>query len=126
MSSNSALVTPTVQSVLDTNVDTAVDRVLADVIPYIEHVMEVVVDFGTTGSSDMAKTTVTGQTWVTAHSHIVPVIKGKSVAVDDEEDALLDQVSCCIANIQPGIGFDVLAHAPEGTYGTYLVHLRGV
>ncbi len=82
------------------------------------------VDFGTT-DADMACTTITGIEWMTGATRRMVQVVGREVSADDE-DALLDQVRATITNIVDGVSFDVVAHAPDGTSGVYLVHIVGV
>lgn len=93
--------------------------------PIEPRIISCTVDFGT-ARSDMAKTTITGLSWVDER-----ISRFSSPAVtrpdsDDSEDALLDQVRAAVCNIVRGVGFDVVAHAPEGTTGTYTVQIIGV
>lgn len=78
---------------------------------------EVTVDFGAFETT--AATVVTGQAWVTATSKLVASVFGT-------EDALLDQVSATVTDRVDGVGFTVIAHAPNGSSGTHLVHVVGV
>jgi hypothetical protein len=65
--------------------------------------------------------TVTGQTWVTADSYITCKVLGITTADHTPEDAILEGVQFEINNIVAGTGFDIIGHAPEGTYGKYTV-----
>lgn len=65
--------------------------------------------------------TVTGQTWVTADSYITCKVLGITTADHTPEDAILEGVQFEINNIVVGTGFDIIGHAPEGTYGKYTV-----
>ena len=78
---------------------------------------EAVVDFGTFDTT--ATTVVTGLAWVTATTKLVASVFGT-------EDALLDQVSATVTDRVDGVGFTVIAHAPNGSSGTHLVHVVGV
>jgi hypothetical protein len=78
------------------------------------------VNFGTKG--DIARATVTGLTWLTTDyrfgCQVVPN------ATHGAEDILIEQVEATIDNIVAGTGFDVVAHAPNGTGGVYAVHVQ--
>jgi hypothetical protein len=65
--------------------------------------------------------TVTGQTWVAADSYITCKVLGITTADHTPEDAILESVQFEINNIVVGTGFDIIGHAPEGTYGKYTV-----
>ena len=69
--------------------------------------------------------TITGKSWVTANSFINCKIVGVTSADHTVEDALLDGVQFDINNIVPGVGFDIVGHAPNGTYGKYGVRCFG-
>lgn len=69
--------------------------------------------------------TITGRSWVTANSFINCKIVGVTSADHTVEDALLDNVQFDINNIVPGVGFDIVGHAPNGTYGKYGVRCFG-
>ena len=77
------------------------------------------VDFGAAISSTEATTTVTGQAWVTASSRILVSASGESTADHDPEDALIEGVTAIATNLVAGVGFDVIAHSPDGSSGTY-------
>jgi hypothetical protein len=69
--------------------------------------------------------TVTGQSWVTAGSYIECKVLGLTTADHTPEDAILEGVRFEIDNIVAGTGFDIIGHAPEGTYGKYSVKCLG-
>jgi hypothetical protein len=68
---------------------------------------------------------VTGQSWVTASSFITCKVLGNTTADHDAEDAILEGVRFEINNIVAGVGFDIIGHAPEGTYGKYKIKCIG-
>ena len=69
--------------------------------------------------------TVTGLTWVAADSYITCNVLGLTTADHTPEDAILEGVKFNINNIVAGTGFDIIGHAPEGTYGKYTVKCLG-
>lgn len=69
--------------------------------------------------------TVTGQSWVAAGSYIECKVLGLTTADHTPEDAILEGVRFEIDNIVAGTGFDIIGHAPEGTYGKYSVKCLG-
>ena len=68
---------------------------------------------------------ITGQSWVTANSFITCKCLGLTTADHDAEDAILEGVRFEINNIVAGVGFDIIGHAPEGTYGKYQIKCLG-
>lgn len=68
---------------------------------------------------------VTGQSWVTANSFITCKCLGLTTADHTPEDAILEGVKFEIDNIVAGVGFDIIGHAPEGTYGKYQIKCLG-
>lgn len=107
----------------DTLTSTTVDTSVVEALPQEVHAVACKVDFGS--GSDMARTTIVGQPWVKSTSRIVARIAG-STSDHDEEDALLEGVQVIATNFVAGVGFDVLAHAPDETFGTFNVHCVGV
>jgi hypothetical protein len=70
--------------------------------------------------------TITGQSWVAADTFINCKVLGLTTADHDPEDAILEGVRFEINNIVPGTGFDIIGHAPEGTYGKYKIECLGI
>jgi len=70
--------------------------------------------------------TITGQSWVTADSFITCKVLGLTSNDHEPEDAILEGVRFEINNIVAGVGFDVIGHAPEGTYGKYNIECLGI
>jgi hypothetical protein len=68
---------------------------------------------------------VTGQSWVTANSFITCKCLGLTTADHTPEDAILEGVKFEIDNIVAGVGFNIIGHAPEGTYGKYQIKCLG-
>jgi hypothetical protein len=83
-------------------------------------------DFGTPaqGESDTATVTVSA-VWVTGSTKLVPSLAGSS-ADHDAEDGLLEEIILTCTNIVGGVGFDVVGHAPNGTWGRYSINIIGV
>ena len=69
--------------------------------------------------------TVTGQAWATADSFITCKVLGLTSADHSPEDAIIEGVRFEINSIVPGVGFDIMGHAPEGTYGKYQIKCLG-
>jgi hypothetical protein len=68
---------------------------------------------------------VTGQSWVTANSFITCKCLGLTTADHTPEDAIIEGVRFEIDNIVAGVGFNIIGHAPEGTYGKYQIKCLG-
>ena len=69
--------------------------------------------------------TITGQSWVTTDKFITCKCLGLTTADHTPEDAILEGVKFEINNIVAGVGFDIIGHAPEGTYGKYQIKCLG-
>lgn len=69
--------------------------------------------------------TITGITWITPNTFVDCKVLGLTTADHTAEDAILEQVSFEINNIVGGTGFDVIGHAPNGTYGKYSIKCQG-
>jgi hypothetical protein len=51
---------------------------------------------------------------------------GEATGDHDPEDALIEQIGEIAINLVAGVGFDVLAHSPDGSSGTYRLWAVGV
>ena len=69
--------------------------------------------------------TLTGITWVTDSMFLNCKVLGLTSADHTPEDAILEGVNFEINNILGGTGFDIIGHAPEGTYGKYTIKCLG-
>jgi hypothetical protein len=69
--------------------------------------------------------TLTGITWATSSMFLNCKVLGLTSADHTPEDAILEGVRFEINNILGGIGFDIIGHAPEGTYGKYTIKCLG-
>lgn len=87
--------------------------------------LEATLDFGT--ESDVASVTLTGLSWVTATTKItVSLFGGTADHPEGSEDALIEDITVLACNRVPGVGFDIVAHAPNKTFGTYKVHIIAI
>jgi hypothetical protein len=80
------------------------------------------VDFGT--SDDLVSATVAA-TWADTTKTIVLSILPNTTD-HDYEDVIIEQLSCTYGNIVNGVSFDVFVHAPETTWGRYIINAIGV
>lgn len=78
------------------------------------------VDFGTIEDGS-ASVTSTGQSWVTSGSIIVATPWAVTTADHDPDDYGAECLSCSVANVVPGVGFDIVCSAPNNTFGVYAV-----
>jgi len=69
--------------------------------------------------------TLTGITWVSDSMFLNCKVLGLTSADHTPEDAILEGVNFEINNILGGTGFDIIGHAPEGTYGKYTIKCLG-
>ena len=87
------------------------------------------VDFGRRGpdffESDEARTTVTGQPWVTANSKLLCQPAMVATPDHDPDDVWVEEITAYTDSIVPGVGFDVIATCPNGTWGQYLIDVIG-
>jgi hypothetical protein len=88
---------------------------------------QVTVDFGNAngGEADLASVTVAAA-WVTDSSVIVCTAAGVATLDHDAEDAALEGIQAVAANLNEGVGFDVIARAPQGSWGRFNINIMGV
>lgn len=82
----------------------------------------VVVDFG---EDDTTAAGVGFAEWVTADSAIVCVPDPAGTPDHSAEEAGVEGVAAMVTYVEPGIGFDVLAVCPGGTWGRYSFICKG-
>jgi hypothetical protein len=89
--------------------------------------LQVEADFGFDAGNegDIARTTVTGQPWVTAGSVILCNPFGGATVDHNPDDAIVEGLVAYAENIVPGVGFDVVIYAPQNSWGKYLVNVTG-
>lgn len=85
------------------------------------------VDFGfaSANEGDVATTTVAAS-WVTSSTILVCSFAGVTTADHDPEDPVVESLTAYASNIVAGVGFDVIARAPQNTWGRYQVNIIGV
>lgn len=76
------------------------------------------------GESDTASVTVAAP-WVTADSPVICTPAGQVTTDHDPEDAALELLQVYASNRVPGVGFDITAYAPHGTWGRHLITATG-
>jgi hypothetical protein len=72
---------------------------------------------GIIGDGATAGLTFSGSTFTATGLGVLPI----PTSDHESEDAILEGVKFEINNIVAGTGFDIIGHAPEGTYGKYTV-----
>jgi hypothetical protein len=84
------------------------------------------VDFGhaTGGESNFARASVSAA-WVASESVILCAVASGS-ADHDPEDGTLEGITATACNLVEGSGFDVIAHAPGGSWGRYNINIMGL
>lgn len=83
------------------------------------------VDFGSTGGN-VATVAVTGQTWVTATSHIDAFMMGTDTTADHNADEHgIVNMTTRIISITAGTGFTIQAFSEWTLQGTFKLHWRG-
>jgi len=89
--------------------------------------LQVQVDFGfdMANEGDIARTTVTGQSWVTSGSVILCNPFGGATADHGPDDVIVEGLVAYAENLVPGVGFDVVVYAPQNSWGKFLVNVTG-
>lgn len=84
------------------------------------------VDFGFSGGDegDIARTTVYVP-WVTSSSVILCSSAAVATSDHDPEDAALENIQVWAENIVPGTSFDIIAIAPQNSWGQYQIQAVG-
>lgn len=92
----------------------------------INHVQaEVDFGFASGGEGDLARTTVSAP-WVTADSKIFCIPVMEATPEHDPEDVVLEGIQAHAENLVPGVGFDIVAYAPDGAFGRYVIRASGL
>jgi hypothetical protein len=94
----------------------------------VQKITGVTVDFGTLVNVEDTRATATvgGQSWVTANSVITATLSQTQTADHDFEDGGIEGVSAVCTNLVPGVSFDIIATAIEGSRGTYKFDCIGI
>jgi hypothetical protein len=80
------------------------------------------IDFGS--DNDITTKTIPA-TWVKNSNPPIVSLYGETTD-HDTEDSILEEIKLTVGNIVPGVSFDIVAHAPSGTWGKYNVLILGV
>jgi hypothetical protein len=108
------------QSALDSKLDNSA-------LALLPKTAQAVVDFGNAagGESHLASVTVAAA-WVADNSVILCNAAGVATPDHDAEDAALEGITAVAANLNEGVGFDVIARAPLGSWGRFNINIIGV
>jgi hypothetical protein len=88
--------------------------------------VQATVDFGyASGGEDSLATVTVTASWVSATSKIVCSPAASGTADHDPQDAAAEMLSAYATNLVAGVGFDIVAAAPGGTWGRYLINAVG-
>lgn len=85
--------------------------------------VQATVDFGT--DSSLVTQTVAAP-WVTPTTRLVVTPAAEATTEHDPEDYALEGIQAYATNIVDGVGFDIIARAPNSTFGTYKINIIGV
>lgn len=88
--------------------------------------VQALLDFGHAfgGESDTATITVAAA-WVTADGPIICTPAGQDTTDHGPDDAALELLQVYATNRVAGVGFDITAYAPHGTWGRHLITATG-
>lgn len=86
-------------------------------------VMQATVDFGfSTGNEGDTATVTVNTTWVTSSSQISCLAYGGTTTDHDPDDPVVEGIVAYAQNIVVGVSFDIVAYAPQNTWGKYLIN----
>jgi hypothetical protein len=101
-------------------------RVVLEGDPGLRASLQVEVDFGVRhGPAEDTTATTTVYAPVAAGMLLTCSVTGTPTADHGPHDAAVEQLSAYTCNIVPGVSFDVIASAPNGTWGRYLINITG-
>lgn len=81
------------------------------------------VDFGfAVGGEDSIATVTVTAAWASSTSRIVCSPAAVATADHDPDDVPAEALSAYATNVVDGVGFDIVAAAPAGTWGRYLIN----
>ena len=85
------------------------------------------VNFGSASSTETGEATATvAAPWVASSSIIVCSPAGTATADHDPDDYFLEGITAYATNIVNGVSFDIVAVAPNNTWGRYNINAVGV
>ncbi len=101
------------------------DRIWA-IPPLGNNFVQVTVDFGfASGNEDFNAIATVPAPWVRADSRLICLPSGIATVDHDPEDYAVEGLTAYTANIIPGVSFDIIASAKNGTFGTYIINVIG-
>jgi hypothetical protein len=81
--------------------------------------------FATGLEGDIATVTVSA-TWLTATTVVTVSPYAVATADHDPEDYAAEAITAYAANFATGVGFDIIARAPNNSWGQYVINAMGV
>jgi hypothetical protein len=95
--------------------------------PLTPTVVTATVDFGFDAGNegDVARLTIAAP-WVTSQSNIFCQSVAVATIDHDPEDAALENIQVWAENLVPGVSFDVIAVAPQNSWGKYMIQAAGL
>lgn len=118
---------PAPEQIVSTRPDGIIDESLLPPSVTGMKALQVLVDFGFSAGNegDIARTTVTGLTWVLSNSIII--CGGAAIPTPDHsgDDMIAEGIVAYAENLVAGVGFDVVAYAPQNTWGRYYINAIG-
>ena len=85
----------------------------------------VTINFGYTPQVNWQTRVTVSALWVTANSLIVVSVAAVATADHSPDEVTCEGIKVYPTNIVPGVSFDIVADAPNGTFGAYLVNYLG-
>lgn len=87
---------------------------------------QVTVDFGSSAAEDDSATVTVPAAWVLAGSIITVSPAAVATADHDPDDYFAENIKAYPTNIVAGVSFDIVATAPNLTFGEYQINYHGV
>jgi hypothetical protein len=96
-------------------------------LPVYVNAVSGTVDFGfASGKEETIAVVTVAAAWVAAGTKLVCAPFAVATATHDADDYAAEGIVAYASNIVPGVGFDIVAMAPSGTFGRYVIHAVGV
>lgn len=94
--------------------------------PLGNNFVQVMVDFGfVSGNEDFNAIATVPAPWIRADSRLICLPSGIATVHHDPEDYVVEGITAYPANIIPGVSFEIIVSAKNGTFGTYIINVIG-
>ena len=94
--------------------------------PLGNNFVQVTVDFGfVSGNEDFNAIATVPAQWIRVDSRLICLPSGIATVHHDAEDYAVEGITAYLANIIPGVSFDIIVSAKNGTFGTYIINVIG-